>query len=394
LPPRRHKVLYLIPNLQQGGAERQLLELIRRLPERFQPALCVFDGQVHYTDYLTPGEPRHVLGTRRRMTRAGYRRLKEILRAERPDILHTWRDPANFWGRLACKGAAIPVVVSSVRNRALNPLNLVTERRFSALTDRVLANSEGVRRELVSIARVPADKVKVIHNFIDVERFRPPTPPERALARRRFALADGDIAVLLSGRISIQKNQLTLGLALGRMRRRGTLPASVRVLLAGRDHDRLYAAALGPWLAFQGVTGQVTRLGTVTDMLSLYQAADVAVMPSLYEGLPNAVLEALACGLPAVVSRQANIDGLVTGGAGFEVPALGAGALADALARVIALPDEERRRMGLRGRQHIVAQFSAARVLGEMVALYDRLLAGTVKPGLGAQMQDGPEAAS
>jgi glycosyltransferase involved in cell wall biosynthesis len=375
--PRRYKVLYLIPNLQQGGAERQLLELIRRLPERFEASLCVFDGTVHYADYLAPGEPRHVLGDRRRMTRRGYRRLVDILRTERPDILHTWRDPANFWGRLAVRHAPeIPVVVSSVRNRALNPLNLVTERRFSARTDRVLANSEGVRRELISLARVPAGKIQIIHNFIDIERFCPPAPAERDEARRRLDLGAGDVAVLLSGRISIQKNQLVLGRALGIMRRRGALPASVRVLLAGRDHDRLYAAALDPWLSFHGVKAQVRRLGTVADILPVYQAADIAVMPSLYEGLPNAVLEALACGLPAVVSRAANIDGLVVEGeSGHEVPALAAGALGDALGRLIALPDEQRRRMGAAGRRHIVERFSAARVLGETVDLYDRLLA-------------------
>jgi glycosyltransferase involved in cell wall biosynthesis len=311
------------------------------------------------------------------MTRRGYRRLVDILRTERPDILHTWRDPANFWGRLAVRHAPeIPVVVSSVRNRALNPLNLVTERRFSARTDRVLANSEGVRRELISLARVPAGKIQIIHNFIDIERFCPPAPAERDEARRRLDLGAGDVAVLLSGRISIQKNQLVLGRALGIMRRRGALPASVRVLLAGRDHDRLYAAALDPWLSFHGVKAQVRRLGTVADILPVYQAADIAVMPSLYEGLPNAVLEALACGLPAVVSRAANIDGLVVEGeSGHEVPALAAGALGDALGRLIALPDEQRRRMGAAGRRHIVERFSAARVLGETVDLYDRLLA-------------------
>jgi glycosyltransferase involved in cell wall biosynthesis len=372
---RRYKILYLTPNLQQGGAERQLLELIRRLPARFEPILCVFDAKLHYPEYLVAGEPRHVLGNCNRMTPRGYRRLVEILQTERPDILHTWRDLANFWGRLAVRHApSIPVVVSSVRNRALNPFNLLTERRFSARTDRVLANSEGVRRELVSLARVPPDKIQIIHNFIDVDRFRPPTPAEREEARRRFGLAPGELAVLLSGRISLQKNQLGLGLALGKMRRRGTLPPHVRVLLAGRDHDRLYAAALDPWLAFQGVAAQVRRLGTVSDMLSLYQAADVAVMPSLYEGLPNAVLEALACGLPAVVSRAANIDGLVAEGAGFEVPVLAAGALADALERLIALTPEQRQRAGVVGRQHIIDRFSTARVLGEVVELYDRLL--------------------
>ena len=88
-------------------------------------------------------------------------------------------------------------------------------------------------------------------------------------------------------------------------------------------------------------------------MVSLYQAADVAVLPSLWEGLPNAVLEALACGLPAVVSHAANIDGIVTEGAGFEVPTFAHDALAEALARITALSDGERRRDGrARARAH------------------------------------------
>ena len=98
------------------------------------------------------------------------------------------------------------------------------------------------------------------------------------------------------------------------------------------------------------------------------------MLPSLWEGLPNAVLEALACGLPAVVSHAANIDGIVTEGAGFEVPTFAHDALAEALARITALSDGERRAMGERGRAHIADNFSAPRVLAEMVDLYDHLL--------------------
>ena len=140
--------------------------------------MCVFDAAVHYADYLLPGEPRHVLDVGR-MTRAGFGRLCDVLRSEQPAILHTWRDTANFWGRMATARVPVPIVVASTRNRALNPLNVLTERRFARRTARVLANSEGVRRELVSLARVPADKIQIIHNFIDLDRFRPPTAEER-----------------------------------------------------------------------------------------------------------------------------------------------------------------------------------------------------------------------
>jgi hypothetical protein len=110
-------------------------------------------------------------------------------------------------------------------------------------------------------------------------------------------------------------------------------------------------------------------------MVSLYHAADALVLPSLYEGLPNAVLEAHASGLPAVVSHAANIDGLVLDGeSGFEVPTFDHEALAGALGRLFALPADQRRAMGARGRAHIAANFSVDRVLAETVRLYDELL--------------------
>jgi glycosyltransferase involved in cell wall biosynthesis len=371
----RHKVLFLIPNLQQGGAERQILELVTRLPDRFQPVLCLFNDTIHYRDYLPAGQPRHVLGVRR-MNRAGFRRLVDVLRVEQPQILQTYRDKTNFWGRLAARRAPVPIVVTSVRNRAIAPLHLVTERWLARRTDRVLTNSEGVRRELVKLARVPPEKIQIVHNFIDTTRFRPPSPDERAAARARFHVAEDETILLCPGRIAFQKNQLGLALALARLRKWGGLPARARLMLAGRKRDRLYASLLDPWLSWLGLDGQVTYLGAVSDMLSLYHAADALVLPSLYEGLPNAVLEGHACGLPAVVSHAANIDGLVIDGeTGFEVPTFDHTWLGQALGKVLQMTPDDRRRMGSLGRDHIVRSFSVERVRDEMVALYDRLLA-------------------
>lgn len=370
----RHKVLFLIPNLQQGGAERQILELATRLPERFEPVFCLFNDTIHYREYLPAGEPRHVLGVRE-MNRAGFRRLVQVLRSEQPRILQTYRDKTNFWGRLAAMRAPVPIVVTSVRNRAMAPLHLLSERWLSRGTDQVLTNSQGVRQELVRFARVPGDKIQIVHNFIDVERFRPPTHGERTAARARWQVAADETILLCPGRIALQKHQMGLALALSMLHKRGRLPGGARLLLAGRKRDRLYSALLGPWISWLDLGPRITALGAVSDMLSLYHAADILVLPSLYEGLPNAVLEGHACGLPAVVSHAANIDRLVLDGeTGFEVPTFNHGALADAIGKMLALSPRERRLMGERGRAHIVREFSAERVLGEMVALYDRLL--------------------
>jgi len=374
-PAKRHKVLLFIPNLQQGGAERQILELMTRLPPRFEATLCLYEDVVHYREYLPPGEPRHVLGERR-MGPRGLRKLVAVLEAERPDILHSYRDKANFWARLATRRAVVPVVVTAVRSRAMHPVHLATEWWLSRRSDRVIANSEGVRRELVNLARVAPQKVQLLHNFIDLERFRPPDEAERRAARARWGVAEGELVLLLPGRIGLQKHQLGLALALARLRRAGRLPAHVRVLLAGRNRDRVYSAVLPRLLAWLGLTDVVRFLGPVKEMLSLYHAADALVMPSLYEGLPNAVLEAHASGLPAVVSHAANIDGIVVDGeSGYEVPTFDHDALAEALARVIATGADERRAMGARGRAHVAATFSVERILAETVKLYDGLLA-------------------
>jgi glycosyltransferase involved in cell wall biosynthesis len=373
----RRKILFVIPGLRQGGAERQLLELMRRLPDRFAPTLCVYDGtQVHYTAELPAGEPRHVLGLRR-MTPGGLRALARIIQDERPDILHSYRDRSNLWTRvaMAAYGVRVPVVIVSVRNRMIDPLNLLAEEHFIEGTDRVLANSEGIRRELVGRARVPADRIEVIPNFIDTGRFHPPSPAERQAARARWQLGD-ELALLLPGRLTPQKHQVGLMFALWQLRREGRLPAHVRVLLAGRTRAAVYTRVVRAQVKLFGLERWVRFLGPVTEMPSLYHAADGLLLPSLYEGMPNAVIEAQVSGLPAVVSSAANADGLIVDGeGGFEVSTADSDALAEGIARLFALDAGARQEMGRRGHERVSRMLDQDAILGRIVALYDRLLA-------------------
>jgi len=373
----RPRVLFLIPNLQQGGAERQILALMRRLSGAFETSLCLFDDSVHYRAGLPQGQPKYVLQAPK-MGRVGLQRLIGVLEQERPHVLQCYRDRANFWGRLAVRTAPVPVVLTSVRNRALDLRNLLTERWFSGWTDRVLTNSEGIRKELQLWARVPAEKISVVHNFIDLEEFSPPDDEQRRKARLRRGVDDGETALLLPGRITPQKHQLGLAFALRRLAEVGRLRDDLVVLLAGRRRSPLYAGLLDRCLRWFGLAKRVRTVGVVSDreMPSLYHAADALVLPSLYEGLPNASLEAHACALPAIVSFAANIDGIVIDGqTGFEVPTYDTDALADAIGNVNEMSTEERRRWGARGRAHVATKFDVDRITQEVMGLYQELLA-------------------
>jgi glycosyltransferase involved in cell wall biosynthesis len=373
----RTKVFYFIPNLQQGGTEGQILELINQLPPRFEPVLCVYhaDG-IFFDARCPPGQPAHDLGVRR-MNLSALDRLTEILRQEKPQIVHSFRDKANFWARLAATRARVPVTITSCRNRMMQLRYLAIEWLMSRLSRLILVNSIGVQHELVEWAHVPAEKVRVIHNLLDVERFRPPSGAERAEARAQWNLQPGQRALVLPGRIGLQKHQLGLLWAMRALVRAGRWPEDVVVLLAGRGRDRLTTALTERLGRTRELASRVRFLGAVKDVRSLYWAADALVLPSLYEGLANAALEACACGLPALLSHAANVDGVVVPGrTGWEVPTGHHGPLVDALAQLVAAPAAELTDMGRRGRSHVVAQFAPRpeHAIQQLVGVYDEVL--------------------
>ncbi len=374
----RTKVLYFIPNLQQGGTEGQILELINALPERFEPVLCVYhrDG-IFFDARCPPGQPAHELGVRRMNLRA-LDRLTQIFRAEKPAIVHSFRDKANFWARWAASRAGVAITITSCRNRMMELRYLAIERSMSERSRLILVNSVGVADELVHWAGVARDKIRVIHNMLDVERFRPPTDAERADARAQWNLREGERALVLPGRIGLQKHQLGLLWAMRALARRGAWPAGMVLLLAGRARDRLTTAICNRLADSEHLRGKVRMLGPVKDVRSLYWASDALVMPSLYEGLANAALEACACGLPALLSHAANVDRIIEAGrTGWEVRTGSHGALVRALGELVAMPEAELAAMGRRARDRVAARFAPrpGYAVDQLVAVYDEVLA-------------------
>jgi len=254
---------------------------------------------------------------------------------------------------------------------------LATEWFLQRKSKVILANSIGVKQELVRWARVRDDKVRVIYNLLDVDFFRPPTAAERADARTRWQLAPGTRALLLPGRIGIQKHQLGLLAAMRTLARRGKWPQDAVVLFAGRARDKLTSALVRRFARSPALASAVRFLDAVKDIRSLYWASDLLVMPSLYEGLANAALEGCAAGLPAILSHAANVDAIVQRGAtGWEVPTLRHAPLVEALEAALATTPERLAEMGRAGRAHVTARFAPRKdhVLDQMVAVYDELL--------------------
>ncbi|MCA9670377.1 MAG: glycosyltransferase [Myxococcales bacterium] len=371
---RKRRVFYLISSFAQGGAERHLLELLRWLDhDRFEPMVCVLRDNVHYTGDLGD-QPRYRLGANQWYWPGPLTRLVSALRDSRADIVHTYLNDANLWGRLAMQLAPSVPMITSVHLDDMSAFYRGAERLLHPLSDRIVAHSESIRRFLTGRLGVPDHRVHVIVNGVDPQRFAVADEAQRAAARAAFDIEPGQFIALMPARIAAQKNQDLVVATLAEMREAGRLPANFRLLLAGRVSER-WVDIKTRYLIRRHSLGDVVRfLGAVRDMQSLLWAADVVLLPSRTEASPIAALEGLSAGLPVVISDTSNTDTVVVDGEhGFEVPSGDRGALADAISRTLALTHAERAAMGRAGRQHIEAHFTTERVGRDFMALYDEL---------------------
>ncbi len=365
---------FLINSLEQGGAERQLAELISGLDAaRFEPSLIVCVDKDHL-GYTLPVERVHSLSAPLFPTPVSMAQLVRVFREIKPDVVHTFKGIENIAGRLAARAANVRGVVGAVRCPKLSRRELLGEKLTHKLADAIVVNSVGIRDVLLNDAHVPASKVHVVENGVDFAKFAPLTDAEIAAERAARGLT-GAFVLVVPGRVSHEKNQLSIVRALAMMKKRGTLPARTKVIFAGRDSLLTYGPMVRATVAALGMGQEVELAGVVKGIASLVGCADAVLLPSFYEGLSNAVVEAMASAVPVIVSPPANMDGLVgdsveglvcTGTSHVEIAA--------ALERFVALSNDQRRSMGLRGFAHARRRFTIARMVAGTVAVYERVL--------------------
>lgn len=240
-----------------------------------------------------------------------------------------------------------------------------------AACDAITVPSHYLRREAAERYELPAARIQVIPNFVDLERFAPvprgtaPRPPELAGA------APGEPILFHVSNFRPIKRPIELPEVLARVRR--TLPA--RMVLVGDGPER---AAVEARAAALGVDGVMTFLGRRTDFADLLGHADAFVLTSESESFGVAALEAMAAGVPVFGYRVGGLPEVVCDGAGALVPLGDLDALAAAI--VDAVRDPARRdALGRAARACAEREHAAERALAAYEACYRRLLAGQTR---------------
>jgi len=295
----------------------------------------------------------------------GWLRFHRWLGRERPDVVHAHlHHPALLarWSRLA---APIRALVDTLHSTSTGTLSRRVGYRVSNwLPDKVTAVSHAVAEAHLLAGMVTAPKVVELPNGIDTEEWKP-DGLNRARVRCELGL-ESEFLWFAAGRMDPVKDYPTLLQAMV------GLPRGARLAIAGSGPMEGELRRLRTEL---GLENRVRFLGFQPNVRPWMQAADGFVLSSRLEGLPMVLLEAAACELPAVATcvpgtREVIVDGQT----GFFAPAASAQSLREAMIRMLNMPVDKRRDLGLRARQLVVERFSLGAALDQWERLYAELL--------------------
>ncbi|MFK8017208.1 MAG: glycosyltransferase family 4 protein [Gammaproteobacteria bacterium] len=308
------------------------------------------------------------------------RQLFALLRRLSPDIVHTHSSKTGILGRITGRLSGVPVVIHMVHgyafpfttSRLVKLLYFVMEYVGGKLADVIVVLNESDRRIAVDKLRIPARKVLLIPNGIDVKAYRRSVGIERDVIRReQLGVTNPDaVCIGMVGRLWEQKNAAALLRAARLVIERSDQP--VQFFLIGDGKER---ADLEQYLADHGLTERIQIMGWRQDVPDLLSALDMFVLPSLWEGMPLAILEAMASSLPVIASNISGNSDLITHGVDgllFE-----SGNDEQFATQMISLMDSgaEREKMGSKGRQKVIERYQVHSRVERMSDLYQALLA-------------------
>jgi glycosyltransferase involved in cell wall biosynthesis len=348
----------------RGGQDQALLLLRGLLARGHSPELIAIRDSLLARRAKEAGISTHGVSSRWRRLGAA-RVIRQLVRARRVEVIHANEPHALTSAWLARAHRAVPLIVSRRVELPLSrdPLSLM---RYRA-TRCVVAVSDFVRQSVLA-SGLPAGLVEVI--YVGVEIPGKISLGARDAARSRFGIPPESVCLGNVAALVPEKGHVLLLHALAALR--GQFPRCV-LLLAGEGPEQSNLQALVRQLRLEQI---VKFAGFVPDVEGVYAATDLFIFPSHQEPLAVAMLSAMAYSLPVVAfARGGNPEALEDGKNGLLANELDAGALAAAIARLLADPAEARR-LGEAARATVISRFSADQMVEGTLRLYEKAVTG------------------
>lgn len=352
----RISVLHFTNSTLWGGVEGHICGLLRNVSSRWFRVHLVCDPALHnrFRDAIpddiavTPlalSSPRHL---------ASALQFARLLRRERTQVVHSHM----FWSSLFASPIAwacrVPAIIETLHGteawRTGWKASCFVDRAVTQFVSRHVAVCDSDARFLESRKQVPARKISVIHNGVDIRRFAVPENTRIAI-RHSLGFSATDLVLIVVARFHSGKGHRVLFDALRQLVR--VYPNLKLICLGEGEQESELRAVCGQF----GLTGYVRFVGYQKNVPEWLAAADINVLPTFYEGFPLTILEAMACGLPTIASNVGGVPEAVEQDvSGLLVPPGDSQRLAEALA-VLAADPMRRIQMGQAARIRLQQNF-------------------------------------
>lgn len=364
------KVSFLIPTLDQSGAEKQLTLLASSLPrDEFEVQVIALTRGGPYEAVLKEHQiPVTILNKRFKFDPLAYHALKKTLQQQQPDILHTWLFAANSYGRMAVKrlpaSQTPPKVIVSERcvDSWKSNWQHSIDRRLLPQTSLLVGNSQGVV-DFYREKGVPESLLRVVGNGIPVPDTTVSETTRNQLLQEQN-LPENARLIAFVGRLARQKRVEDLLWALQLLRQ---MDENIFLLIIGEGPER---AKLEQLAHKYTVTPHVRFLGHRPDVKQLFPLFELFLLASDFEGQSNSIMEAMSYGIPVVASDiQPNRELVIHGETGFLTSVGDCTGYAQYAERILADP-QLAKELGTASQKRMQQEFSVDKMVQGYASLY------------------------
>ncbi len=331
------KILFVIDSLGFGGAERQLVELVKGL-NRFEfeiHIVCLSNKEGYSKQIQELGLEIHVFQRRYKYDFGPILYLSKYIKKNNIELVHAFMTFASLYAMIACKLSGRPIVSSAIRDgKDQNIKGLIAKRLLAKTSNIFVANSKAGFNNRFSKLR---PHFKVVYNGVDLNRFKSSTIGVKKL-KDELGISKFEHVIGMVGSFTDHKDQQTLLEAFDLVLRE--LPNSYLLLIGDgpKKNDLCHQVEQ------LGIKEKVSFLGYRKDVDQLYCLLDVFILLTNntihLEGISNAIIEAMMAQVPVIASRGGGTDEIISDGlTGVIVPPDDSLKAADAIVYLLKDPN-------------------------------------------------------
>jgi glycosyltransferase involved in cell wall biosynthesis len=316
-----------------------------------------------------------------------YYRIKKIIKEFKPDIVHTHAAKAGALGRLAAYNSNVPVVIHTFHGHVFHSyfgkfkttIYKNIERFLTKKSSVIIAISEKQKHELCVEHKIaPIEKTKVIPLGFDLTKFTDNQTEKRKIFRDKYQIEDGEICILIVGRLAPVKNHPLFLKAIKFVKSNST--KKIRAIIVGdgnlRENLMQQCRDLNLDYCYYPTEPKKTTViftSWIQDVSYPLAGCEVVCLTSFNEGTPVSLIEAQAASKAILTTKVGGIENAVNSNAAFLIDVADENLFYEKLL-MLCNDDQLREKMAIEGKDFVFKQFHYTRLIQDVKSLYSSLL--------------------